>query len=50
MVFINFIKFNIIQIIYYENISHGESKNTSLVLLKLIEFTQTIVPGTSFTV
>jgi hypothetical protein len=38
MIYINLINFNIMQIIYYKNISHVESKSTSLVLLKLIEF------------
>jgi hypothetical protein len=35
-------EFSIIQIIYYENISHGESKSKSLILLKLIKFIKII--------
>jgi hypothetical protein len=42
MISINSFNFNIMQIICYENISHGESKSTSLVLLKLIEFIEII--------
>jgi hypothetical protein len=38
MIYINSINFNIMQIIYYKNISHVESKSASHVLLKLIEF------------
>jgi hypothetical protein len=43
MIFKNSINFNIIQIIYYKNISHKESKSTSIILLTLVKdrFNQT---------
>ena len=36
MIYIKFINFHNKQIIYYKNISYDESKNISIVLLKLI--------------
>jgi hypothetical protein len=43
--FIYSINFNIMQIIYYQNISYDESKSTSIIFLKLIKdrFDQTLL-------